>query len=594
MRLDRFSMRLAGTAALLCASAWAQTTTRVSVRSNGLQSDGVSSSASISSDGRYVAFASDAKNLVLGDSNGFTDVFVHDRQTGTTTRVSVSSGGAQADGDSGSPRISPDGRFIAFVSVAGNLVSGDTNGSADIFVRDLQDGTTTRASVDSTGAEGNGPSFAPSISSDGRAVAFHSYATNLVTGDTNDSADVFVRDLKSATTTRVSVDSRGVQGDSNSLNPSISSDGRFVAFESVATNLVPDDTNGAADVFVHDLQREVTTRVSVDSRGAQADGDSVAASISSDGRHVAFESLAANLVLGDDDDAEDVFAHDLSTGATSRVSVDSSGAEGDAGSSVPAISSDGRFVAFESFATNLVPGDTNGWKDVFVHDLQTGATALVSVNTTGLQGDGGSYRPSLSSDGREVAFESAATNLVSGDTNAAQDVFVRDGGAASAFTSFCFGDGTGAACPCFNSGAAGHGCQNSATTGGAVLAASGEADLSADTVQLTSSGELPNALSIVLQGSSAIAAAHFGDGLRCAGGSLKRLYVRGASGGVVTAPQAGDASISARSAALGDPIPEGATRNYQVYYRDPSASFCPPQRGGTFNVSNAIAIAWGS
>ena len=161
-------------------------------------------------------------------------------------------------------------------------------------------------------------------------------------------------------------------------------------------------------------------------------------------------------------------------------------------------------------------------------------------------------------------------------------------------TPFCFGDGSGTACPCVNSGAAGHGCENSAGTGGAMLTVTGAASLSADTVQLTCSGELPTALSIVLQGTSAIAPVNFGDGLRCTGGFLKRLYVKSASGGVVIAPQPGDPSISARSAALGDPIPLGATRNYQVYYRDASPSFCPNPPGSTFNVSGAIAVAWGS
>jgi hypothetical protein len=156
-------------------------------------------------------------------------------------------------------------------------------------------------------------------------------------------------------------------------------------------------------------------------------------------------------------------------------------------------------------------------------------------------------------------------------------------------TPFCFGDGTAGACPCANSGSPRHGCQNSAGTGGARLTMSGIAGLSADTVRFTSSGELPSALSILLQGSTAIAPVQFGDGLRCAGGVLKRLYAKNASAGVVIAPQGGDLSVSARSASLGDPIAQGATRNYQMYYRDANAGFCP---GGTFNASNAVAVVW--
>jgi hypothetical protein len=160
--------------------------------------------------------------------------------------------------------------------------------------------------------------------------------------------------------------------------------------------------------------------------------------------------------------------------------------------------------------------------------------------------------------------------------------------------SFCAGDGTSGACPCGNSGSPDHGCQNSIATGGSLLTTSGVASLSADTLRHTASGELPTAFSIFLQGSAAIAPVSYGDGLRCTGGALKRLYAKNASGGVVTAPQAGDPSVSARSAALGDPIPMGATRNYQVFYRDPNASFCPDPTGSTFNVSNAIAVVWGS
>jgi hypothetical protein len=160
------------------------------------------------------------------------------------------------------------------------------------------------------------------------------------------------------------------------------------------------------------------------------------------------------------------------------------------------------------------------------------------------------------------------------------------------YSPFCYGDGSAGACPCANSGSAGHGCENSAATGGARLSATGAPALQADDVQLTSSGELSQSLSIMLQGSGSIAPASFGDGLRCVGGSLKRLYVHTAVNGSVTAPQAGEPSISARSAALGDTIPPGATRYYQVYYRDALASFCPAPQGSTFNVSNGLAVEW--
>jgi hypothetical protein len=277
---------------------------------------------------------------------------------------------------------------------------------------------------------------------------------------------------------------------------------------------------------------------------------------------------------------------------TTRVSVNSSGAQGngDSGPGGDSISSDGRYVAFASFAANLVPGDTNEYEDVFVHDMVSGKTTRMSVDSGGIQGLGDSDGPALSADARFVAFYSLAPNLVPGDTNLSADVFVRDRGSASVLVPLCFGDGTGYVCPCFNWGASGHGCENSAATGGTLLSGSGIASLSSDTLQLSSSGELSTALSIVLQGRSLIAAVDFGDGLRCAGGSLKRLYLKHATSGAITAPEAGDPPISKRSATLGDSILLGTTRAYQVYYRDPNLIFCP----GGFNVSNALAITWGS
>jgi Tol biopolymer transport system component len=225
-------------------------TTRVSVASDGAQGNGDSECPSISADGRYVAFASLASNLVPGDTNGRMDIFVHDRLTGQTTRVSVASDGTEGNGDSGFPSISADGRYVAFASLASNLVPGDTNGTWDVFVHDRLTGQTTRVSVASGGAQGNGDSRFPSISADGRYVAFQSYASNLVPGDTNGVLDVFVHDRLTGQTTRVSVASDGTQGDSYSFGSSISADGRYVAFASYASNLVPGDTNGWADVFV--------------------------------------------------------------------------------------------------------------------------------------------------------------------------------------------------------------------------------------------------------------------------------------------------------------------------------------------------------
>jgi Tol biopolymer transport system component len=398
---------------------------RVSVASDGTEGNDDSWWPSMSADGRYVAFQSRASNLVPGDTNGTWDVFVHDRMTGQTTRVSVASDGTEGNGVSGLPSISADGRYVAFVSAASNLVPGDTNGKFDVFVHDRVTGQTTRVSVASDGTEGNDDSWWPSISADGRYVAFSSLASNLVPGDTNGTWDVFVHDRLTGQTTRVSVASDGTQGNNGSGDPSISADGRYVAFSSLASNLVPGDTNGTWDVFVHDRLTGQTTRVSVASDGTEGNGVSRRPpSISADGRYVAFYSEASNLVPGDTNELVDVFVHDRLTGQTTRVSVASDGTQGNSYSQWPSISADGRYVAFMSWASNLVPGDTNEVQDIFVHDRMTGQTTRVSVASDGTEGNGDSWLPSISADGRYVAFASEASNLVSGDTNGKRDIFV--------------------------------------------------------------------------------------------------------------------------------------------------------------------------
>ena len=247
-------------------------TTRVSVDSSEMEGNSESGWPSISADGLFVSFYSPASNLVIGDTNGTLDTFLYDRQTSTIERISVASGGGQGNDVSGISSISADGRFVAFFSYASNLVAGDTNNDPDIFVRDRQFGTTERVSVNSSGAEGNDLSVDTSISADGRYVAFYSEASNLVAGDTNGTADVFVRDRQTSTTERISVASGGGQGNVHSVRPSITPDGRFVAFDANAYNLVAGDTNDANDVFVHDRQTGTTELLSVDSNGAQGNG----------------------------------------------------------------------------------------------------------------------------------------------------------------------------------------------------------------------------------------------------------------------------------------------------------------------------------
>jgi Tol biopolymer transport system component len=407
-------------------------TTRVSVASDGAQGNNASGKPSTSADGRYIAFESNASNLVSGDTNGYWDVFVRDTVENTTTRVSVATGGAQGNGDSFGPSISADGRYVVFHSDASNLVSGDINGKRDVFVRDTVANTTALVSADSSGAQGNNDSFGAAISADGHYVIFASNASNLVSGDTNGKQDVFIRDIVASITTRASVSSSGVEGNSDSgwwspYDLAISADGRYVVFGSYASNLVTGDTNGAPDEFLRDTVANTTIRVSVNSSGVQEiGGGSYNPSISADGRYIAFASDATNLVSGDTNGTADVFVRDIIANTTKRVSVNSSDLQGNSGSYNPSISANGRFVAFMSYASNLVSGDTDGATDVFVRDTVTNTTTRISLASSGAQGNANSYSPSISADGHFVAFISDANNLVSGDTNGYSDVFVHE------------------------------------------------------------------------------------------------------------------------------------------------------------------------
>ncbi len=410
-------------------------TTLVSVRQPGLVTAmGASSTARVSASGRYVAFRSAALDLVPGSTGGRIHGYVTDLVAGTVERVSVASNETAANSDTDNLAISGDGRFVAFASIASNLVPNDTNAVGDVFVRDRQSGLTQRVSVSATGAQAGRASFAPCISGDGRYVAFGSRAVNLVAGDTNNVDDVFLRDRQTAQTFRISLANNGAQGNGSSFGCAFSADGRFVAFASRATNLVPSDTNAADDVFVRDLVAGSTERVSVNSAGVQGNGGVAIAppAISANGRFVAVASNASNLVAGDTNDSQDVFVRDRQTDQTERVSVNSSGAQMPAGSFAlgAAVSADGRFVAFHATAPNL-PGDDSTGPGIFLRDRLNSTTTRVNVNSNGASGNSYSVWPAMSADARYVAFESGASNLVQGDGNGATDVFVRDRQAAT-------------------------------------------------------------------------------------------------------------------------------------------------------------------
>jgi hypothetical protein len=403
-------------------------TRRASVGSQEQESPNGGIYPSISGSGRYVVFETGSGNLVPGDTNAESDVFVRDRKTGKTERVSVRSNGKQANSWSGYASISANGRFVSFTSEATNLVRGDTNGVQDIFVHDRRTDRTTRISVNSRGREGNDDSSSSDISATGRYVIFTSVATNIVRNDNNGYEDLFVHDRVTGTTRLVSVRSNGTQANASvgNIDPgSISADGRFITFGSTASNLVKDDDNAVADVFVRDRVAGKTTRVSVSSADDEANGASRDPSISGDGKYVAFSSDATNLFGADGNGDQDIFVHNRKRGTTRRISVSSASEEADAYSSYASISADGRYVAFDSFAENLIADDTNDATDVFIRDRKRRTTVRVSLTNAGAEGNMESSYAFISANGRFVAFQSSATNLVGNDTNAATDIYVR-------------------------------------------------------------------------------------------------------------------------------------------------------------------------
>ncbi len=393
----------------------------------GQDLNGQSDFPDLSADGLYVVFSSEASNGFLADSNGLVDIWRQNRASGALERVSLNTQGQATDGASFSAVISGNGRYVAFASLATNLALGDTNGFPDVFRRDMDTDATLLVSAAPDGLPANSVSFAPAISADGRMVAFLSAATNLVGNDLNLSIDVFRRDLVTGLTILVNTAADGTQASLGAINrPSLSADGRYVAFDTAAANLTANDANNRDDVFVKDVQTGQIRRVSEGANGEGMAGTLegfLRPSISADGRYVVFSTAAANLVAGDTNGLADVFRKDLQTGAIVRVSTDAAGTQGNGESRDAEISADGRYVSFTSWASNFVPGDLTQSADIFRRDLETGALLLISRTADGETGFGQSTNAAISGDGATLAFASTAPDLVNPDGNALQDVF---------------------------------------------------------------------------------------------------------------------------------------------------------------------------
>lgn len=423
-------------------------TARVSVAADGSQANGGSGQyyANISGNGRYVVFGSFANNLDPRDYNANGEnIFLRDRDpdgngifdegNGTTQLVDLTLGGYAGDGGTESEDITPDGRFVVFISACANLVANDTNFSSDAFLLDRDpDGngifdegnqTIERVSLGANGVQANWYSQSCSASSDGRLVAFGSGASNLVPGDKNGHDDIFLRDRSAGTTTRLSVGWDGRESDADSYSPVISADGSFVAFVGLADNLVPNDTNHQADIFLVEVATGNTSLVSVATDGGSANGDSQQCRISGDGGRVVFSSMASNLVPDDLNDFMDVFMFDAGTGVVSRLSETPDGVAADGQSMAPVISHDGTAALFASEADNLIGLEVTHVTSVYLRDLAAGTIEKASVRPIG-EPNGTSWGYGLSDDHLQVCFASQATDLVANDTNTDTDLFVRD------------------------------------------------------------------------------------------------------------------------------------------------------------------------
>ncbi len=563
-----------------------------------MEGNGPARFPALSFDGTFVAFESAASNLVLPDTVGSWDVFVRNRGTGAIEMISRAFGGGQANGNSHFPDISTTGRYVVFESLANNLAGTDLNNVSDIYRYDRTLGSMLHVSEG-----GNQPSYKPVISDDGRYVAFESYATFGVEVPDNNRFDVFVKDLVTNTVVLCSRPNAGGVSNGESRNPAISGNGRFIAFESRATNLTGDTTSNEDDIYIFDRLAPAGSQlrhVKAPS-GDPLNGRALKPSLSYDGNWLAFDTTATNLpspaVLGGG--IAQVFLLNRSTLEFTHVSRVLLPApitfiptwfKGNADSRNAVLSADGNRMAFYSFAENLLPGDLNLQSDVFTWERATATIDRITHGPLNVQSDANAAGTAISGTGTVVGWFTAASTLLPAgtDTNTFEDVYVQN--CAGTFAGFCFGDGSSLPCPCSPApvahGAPGNGCPNSLNPAGASLTAAGVPSLLVDTVVLQSSGT-PGGFALFFQGTAQAgiggAGTAFGDGKRCATGTVTRLGLKAISGGLARYPGTGDAPVSVVGNVLAP-----TTLYYQCWYRNP-ASFCTPEG---FNLTNGLTIVW--
>ena len=404
---------------------------RVSLGTGSVQSNGESYYLSLSEDASVATFESFNTNWGPDQKDvNFVDIFVRDRVTDVTTKISVTPSGKPSDQRSFDPMLSADGRYVSFISYATNLVPYDTNrhpysdDGLDVFLYDRLAGTLQRVSLDWEGQQIDANSVG-SITPDAHYVVFTSIGDHVAKNDTNSKhiAAIYKRNIHTGAIERITKGPNGEYPNGGVGGANSSFNGRYIAYTADATNLVPNDVNGVRDVLLYDSVTQETIMVSKPAGGGQSNGLSSPAHISSDGRYVAFRSFASNLVPGDVNGQSDIFVYDIVTGDLEMVSVSSTGVLGNGVSKDPGICGDGRFVVFTSEATNLVPQPHNGQRQIYVHDRQRHETFLASVNSNGDMGNGRGHRGTLSADCSTVGFATDASNIIANDTNGVRDLF---------------------------------------------------------------------------------------------------------------------------------------------------------------------------